>query len=294
MLKKNLKSKTVYLTFDDGIENGTMEVLNVLEKKSVTATFFATGINTYYSYLRDKQLCQKALLEILRHHSLGNHSYSHANGFYSSYYQKGLLIDNNGTRIAVKDDFLKNENFLMDMINENKEFIAGAGSRFFKIARLPGRNTWYVSHRQGIFEKIDGDSFNAARELFNAQYQVIGWDEEWRMNFDFAADSMRLKNELIKNGSMDYTNPEHTHPYFDMNASENIHKDRLTQPWTEVGQRIMQSSLGHIVVLLHDRAFRSNSLRNESYKLELLIQFLQEEGIVFKSLDGYSKLPAAT
>jgi peptidoglycan/xylan/chitin deacetylase (PgdA/CDA1 family) len=306
-MKKKKQPKIVYLTFDDGIENGTLEVLNILEKRSVTATFFITGINTYYNYTINKQLCRKALSNILRHHSLGNHSYSHANGFYSSYYQKGLLVDNNGTRITVQEDFLRNENFLNSLINENKEILSDTTSLFSKIARLPGRNSWYLScqkfiapktgvpkgseQKPYIFTKIDSDSYNAAHDLFRANYQVFGWDEEWRMSFDFARETIAFKDSLIKRDAIDYSSPEHSFPYYDMNAAENIHKDRLSEPWMAVGKRIVNSPLSDIVLLMHDRAFRSNSLRQESYQLDMLIQFLNEEGIIFKSINEYFKTP---
>ena len=62
--------KKVYLTFDDGPSVHTKEILEILDKYNVKATFFVTGMNVprYDEYYR------KILEE---GHSLGIHTYSH-------------------------------------------------------------------------------------------------------------------------------------------------------------------------------------------------------------------------
>ncbi|WP_429699524.1 delta-lactam-biosynthetic de-N-acetylase [Alteribacter keqinensis] len=63
--------KEIYLTFDNGYENGyTKKVLDVLKEKEVPATFFVTGhyLNT------ERELIQRMLKE---GHIVGNHSYHH-------------------------------------------------------------------------------------------------------------------------------------------------------------------------------------------------------------------------
>jgi peptidoglycan-N-acetylmuramic acid deacetylase len=64
-------TKTVYLTFDNGYENGyTKSILDVLKKKNVPATFFVTG-----HYLMDQpELVQRMVKE---GHIVGNHSWHH-------------------------------------------------------------------------------------------------------------------------------------------------------------------------------------------------------------------------
>lgn len=63
--------KELYLTFDNGYENGyTPKVLDVLKEKGVPAIFFVTG-----HYLKDKpELVQRMAAE---GHLVGNHSWSH-------------------------------------------------------------------------------------------------------------------------------------------------------------------------------------------------------------------------
>ena len=63
--------KLVYLTFDEGYENGnTPKILDILKANGVHATFFVTG-----QYCRDKpKLCKRMLAE---GHVVGNHSNTH-------------------------------------------------------------------------------------------------------------------------------------------------------------------------------------------------------------------------
>jgi peptidoglycan/xylan/chitin deacetylase (PgdA/CDA1 family) len=70
----NKKSKTVYLTFDDGpITDVTPWVLDVLDRENVKATFFCVGENVE----KHKQIYNNILN---RGHSVGNHSFHHIRG----------------------------------------------------------------------------------------------------------------------------------------------------------------------------------------------------------------------
>ncbi|TBL75383.1 delta-lactam-biosynthetic de-N-acetylase [Paenibacillus thalictri] len=63
--------KELYLTFDNGYENGfTAKILDILKEKQVPAIFFVTG-----QYIKDKpDLMQRMVNE---GHLIGNHSWSH-------------------------------------------------------------------------------------------------------------------------------------------------------------------------------------------------------------------------
>ncbi len=65
------QSKTIYLTFDEGYENGyTGQILDILKENDVQAAFFVTK-----SYIRDNpELIQRMVAE---GHIVGNHSVSH-------------------------------------------------------------------------------------------------------------------------------------------------------------------------------------------------------------------------
>ena len=60
----------VYLTFDDGPSANTKQILDILDKENVKATFFVTG--------REDEESLKLYKEITdRGHTIGMHSYSH-------------------------------------------------------------------------------------------------------------------------------------------------------------------------------------------------------------------------
>ncbi len=79
------KKDTVYLTFDDGpIPEATPDVLDILDKYNIKATFFCVGHNVY----KNPEVYQQ-ILE--RGHKTANHSYNHMNGWKSSFRE---YIDN--------------------------------------------------------------------------------------------------------------------------------------------------------------------------------------------------------
>lgn len=69
--KGNAEDKDIYLTFDNGYENGyTGKVLDILAKEKVPAAFFVTG-----HYLKSEPELSKRMVN--EGHIIGNHSWSH-------------------------------------------------------------------------------------------------------------------------------------------------------------------------------------------------------------------------
>ncbi|MGX2958405.1 delta-lactam-biosynthetic de-N-acetylase [Peribacillus sp. JNUCC 23] len=69
--KGSSAKKNIYLTFDNGYENGyTANILNILRRQHVPATFFVTG-----HYL--KTTPELAVRMVREGHIVGNHSWSH-------------------------------------------------------------------------------------------------------------------------------------------------------------------------------------------------------------------------
>jgi peptidoglycan-N-acetylmuramic acid deacetylase len=65
------EQKELYLTFDNGYENGyTAQLLNILRDKNVPAAFFVTG-----HYVKDQPDLVKRMVD--EGHIIGNHSWSH-------------------------------------------------------------------------------------------------------------------------------------------------------------------------------------------------------------------------
>lgn len=73
--KKNTDQKKIWITFDDGPdEKVTPYLINVLEKFNIKATFFIIGNQA-------KKYPELVKLIINNGHKIGNHSFSHLNGF---------------------------------------------------------------------------------------------------------------------------------------------------------------------------------------------------------------------
>jgi peptidoglycan/xylan/chitin deacetylase (PgdA/CDA1 family) len=75
--------KAIALTFDDGPNENTLTILDVLKKHNVSATFFCIGKNIE----KNPEILKRIILE---GHVVGNHSYSHSNFF--DFYRKNRVI----------------------------------------------------------------------------------------------------------------------------------------------------------------------------------------------------------
>lgn len=71
IFRKDDSQKNLYLTFDNGYENGyTVKILDVLKEKQVPAVFFVTG-----HYIEDQPELLRRMVQ--EGHLIGNHSWSH-------------------------------------------------------------------------------------------------------------------------------------------------------------------------------------------------------------------------
>ncbi len=103
-----IQSRKVYLTFDDGPSIYTEEILDILKRYHVKATFFVTGMNLPKYDESLKQILDEG-------HSLGIHTYSH----------------------VYKDIYESLEAFQNDY-NEMKEYIYQCTGAETKLYRFPG------------------------------------------------------------------------------------------------------------------------------------------------------------
>ena len=106
------KVKKVYLTFDDGPSVYTREILDILKRYNVKATFFVTGMNESKYDERLQEIVDEG-------HSLGIHTYSHV---YSEVYKS--LED-------FKYDFNKIRDYIMEHTGEDVKlyrFPGGSGN----------------------------------------------------------------------------------------------------------------------------------------------------------------------
>lgn len=143
------KRKKIYLTFDDGPNKGTRNVLEVIRTEQVAASFFVVGQHT----LDTRQ--QKETWEMLKADDsieLCNHSFSHAHNKYTSFYEDPA---------GVISDF-----------DQSKQLLGITNN----VARMPGRNAWRID---SIDHTDIAESKAAIDSLHAAGYAIMGWDIEW-------------------------------------------------------------------------------------------------------------------
>lgn len=264
----NKVNREIYLTFDDGIEAGTEEVIDLLNRKGVRGTFFLIGKRIESAYKRDKEMCLRVLKKIYENHAIGNHSYSHTNEHYSAYYNKGGVkiggTDTNPIRRSVKDDFAKAKDtilFYLAIANGKNnpptsfsEKYPAAKNQTKGLIRFPGTNTWYIKdkniytikciNRDRAWYNLNPwscteDTKEEALEL-GKHYNIFGWDCEWKMNAPHAVDLIRKKiNEKEQTKTIDYLNIDDIDPYINLSDKKYIHYDRPEQSMENIKEELL-------------------------------------------------------
>ena len=160
------KKKKIYLTFDDGPNKGTRNVLDIVKDEQVPVTFFIVGEHVYASV--NQNITWDSLLAT-QGIDICSHSYTHAHNKYEKFY---------ASADTVISDFQRAQDSLQLTNN---------------IVRTPGRNMWRMDSIQFTDLK---KSKAAVDSLQKAGFIVMGWDLEWHFDKDLA-----LKNtadEVIK------------------------------------------------------------------------------------------------
>ncbi len=152
------QTKTVYLTFDDGPEPGTTDVLDVLKQQGAHAAFFLTGSNAHTVGGLDEQaaIVKRAVAE---GHELANHCYIHKPARKADYDSVYGTLATAEQRKAFHANYARNQ----------EHFRARLGQSDFRFlfARLPG----------------DGGTYPVLRE----ETAALGM-RHFRWNFEFAMD----------------------------------------------------------------------------------------------------------
>lgn len=132
------KEKTIYLTFDDGPGRYTEELLNILKKYNVKATFFVTNQFSKYQYC-----IKKAYIE---GHAIALHTYSH------------------------KWDIYKNEDTYFEDLNKISNIVKNQIGIDIKLIRFPGGsgNTVSKKYNNGIMTRL-------TKEVTNKGYKYFDW-----------------------------------------------------------------------------------------------------------------------
>ncbi|MBP9105064.1 MAG: polysaccharide deacetylase family protein [Chitinophagaceae bacterium] len=157
--------KKIYLTFDDGPNKGTMKVLQTVKEENIPVSFFIVGQHVF-----DSPTQTAAWQDMKKDTSieLCNHSYTHASGRYSKFYEDSTLV--------IKD-FEKSANSLSFTNN---------------VTRMPGRNAWRIDSINHTDIKASEKTIDAVNR---AGFAVMGWDIEW--TFDHKTFAPDENTELL-------------------------------------------------------------------------------------------------
>jgi peptidoglycan/xylan/chitin deacetylase (PgdA/CDA1 family) len=144
------KKKTIYLTFDDGPNKGTKNMMDIVQDEEIPVTVFIVGEHVYGS------AAQTAIFDSLvtgKYFEIANHSFTHAfKNQFAKFYQVPDSVVNDFKRCADSLHLTAN------------------------IIRTPGRNIW----RTKLINQTDINSSKAAADsLFTNGYIIAGWDLEW-------------------------------------------------------------------------------------------------------------------
>ncbi|MBB1283396.1 polysaccharide deacetylase family protein [Flavisolibacter sp. BT320] len=150
--KPKKKKKKLYITFDDGPNRGTKNVLHIVKDEAVPVSFFVVGSHVFASPTQARMWDS---LKMMQQIDICNHSYSHAHSRYERFYQQpdSVVIDFQRTHDSLQ---LSNT-----------------------IARTPGRNIWRIDTLR--FTDLKKSSA-AADSLQKAGFALMGWDLEWHFD----------------------------------------------------------------------------------------------------------------
>ncbi len=146
--------KKVYLTFDDGPNVGTRQVIDILKATNIPATFYMIGLHRYGSPVQVnlwKEVNTYPQFEVT------NHSFTHA---YRNNFGK-FYSDVDG---AV-NDFVRNQ----DSLKFNNTII-----------RAPGSNVWRLQGTR--IDHLFKQRTKVMDSLYALGYYITGWDAEWNYN----------------------------------------------------------------------------------------------------------------
>lgn len=141
----------IYLTFDDGPQNGTRVCYDLCKQLGVKATFFMVG--QHASSPKTKAIVAE-IREAYPNFLLCNHSTTHAAGHYKYFYHH--------PEMAAEDFYAAQKKLNIP----------------YQIIRLPGNSAWVLKDTIKASHLVD----TTCLKLDSAGYNVIGWDVEWNFN----------------------------------------------------------------------------------------------------------------
>lgn len=123
--------KKVYLTFDDGPSANTTEILDILQKYHVKATFFVVGKTDEVSRENYKRIVAEG-------HTLGMHSYSHR---YDEIYT---------SKEAYAEDLCKLQDYLYEITGVRSTYVRFPGGSSNKVSKVNMQDLISYLNEKGI------------------------------------------------------------------------------------------------------------------------------------------------
>jgi len=257
--------KILYLTFDDGPNEGTPNVLDTLKKHGVAATFFINSINLDNNGARAEDMIMRTIRE---GHTLADHSYDHMKHNNYDYQQNYKNLD---TDLQYFGEM--NAQPVLDVMHKataewGEAKVVPHAINFVNYSinsfvRLPYTNAWRVQLGE-LDIKADCPTctvpyssgqigIQIADALAAEGKFVIGWDQEWNINWG--------ANRPQYSGA-------------DMYRKLNL--DRTKSP-------------RKIVLLMHDSMFRPSYSAHELDVTELdnFIVAAKQSGYTFSTIEEY-------
>jgi len=248
----------IYLTFDDGPNEGTPYVLDALKEVGAKATFFINSDNLHDPDPEAVARNKHSLVRIVSEgHVVGDHSYDHMvhntiNDSPRNAY-KGLDSDILwfGQRsIDPATLALKEQGFKKDAV----DFVTNT---MWNNIRLPFSNNWRVGPVSAdcypctVPASSGSNGVELAKALFEEGASVFGWDLEWNMNYNI--NRYRYGGRAM---------------FFRLNPK---------------GGKLP----GKQVVLSHDIAHRPGGDLDAKAELVTFLRLAQDKGYVFRTVDTY-------
>lgn len=141
----------IYLTFDDGPQNGTQACYQLCKKMGIKATFFMIG--KHVNSPKTKAIVSN-IKEAYPDFLVCNHSTTHASGHYKYFYHH--------PEMAAEDFYIAQKKLNVP----------------YRIVRLPGNSAWVLKDTIKASHLVD----TTCLKLNSAGYSVIGWDVEWNFH----------------------------------------------------------------------------------------------------------------
>ncbi len=286
----------VFLTFDDGPINVTLDILDVLKSQGIKATFFINAIHLHGHGGENEDHAQWALRRIVMEgHVLGNHSHDHMGhnrplGVYSMTAAKAYLDVETDLSYFIPAN-------ITPVLTSLGPLAKRPNNRIATLARLPYSNVWmfpqlgavckWCGEETGPFwhpnARTNGDRevSDAGGKLAAALYQrykmdSFGWDVHWKPG-DW---SLPTTNETMPPAS----EVEQEILALLKRGSYPIHTATATYCKAPVRQN-------NVIVLTHDFLFENGSRgrgRDANLpELAKLISSIKVQGYTFDTLDHY-------